>query len=66
MRRKCDISARKLAEDLKLNRFVKLSAYNSATVEKRFKRAKILLSWHVGNEIIFPNEKMFVLGQQLN
>jgi hypothetical protein len=32
----------------------------SATVEKRFKRAKILQSWHAGDV------KMFVLEQQLN
>jgi hypothetical protein len=37
------------------------SLHLSATVEKRFKRAKILLSWHVGDEIVFSDEKMFVL-----
>jgi transposase len=68
IRRKCDISVRKLAADLKLNletvrlvlkNCLQLSAYKkknhgitSATVEKRFKRAKILLSWHAGDEII--------------
>jgi hypothetical protein len=35
-------------------------------VEKRFKRAKILLSWHAVDEIVFSDEKMFVLEQQLN
>jgi hypothetical protein len=75
-------SARKLAADLKLNRetvsLVLMSAYKkkqdpkrihgrtSATVEKRFKRAKILRSSHAGDEIFFSDEKMFVLEQQLN
>jgi hypothetical protein len=73
-----DISARKFAIDLKLNRKtvwlvlkndLQLSAYKkkkihgltSATVEKRFKSANILLSWHAGDEIFFSDEKMFVL-----
>jgi hypothetical protein len=40
--------------------------FTTATVEKRFKRAKILLSWHAGDELIFSDEKMFFLKQQLN
>jgi hypothetical protein len=35
-------------------------------VEKRVKRAKIRLSWHASDEIIFSDEKMFVLEQQLD
>jgi hypothetical protein len=38
----------------------------SATVEKRFKRAQILLRWHAGVGIFFSDEKLFVLKQQLN
>jgi hypothetical protein len=38
----------------------------SATVEKLFKRAKILLSWHADDEIFFSDEKLLVLEQQLN
>jgi hypothetical protein len=30
------------------------------------KRAKILLSWHAGDEIFFSDKNMFVLEQQLN
>jgi hypothetical protein len=44
----------------------KIHGLTSATVENRFKRAKILLSWHAGDEIFFSDEKMFVLEQQLN
>jgi hypothetical protein len=69
IKRKCDISAKKLAADLELNREtvrlvlkndLQLSAYKKikiheltrATVEKRFTRAKILLSWHAADEVI--------------
>jgi hypothetical protein len=59
---------------LVLKNDLQLSAYNkkiihglaSATVEKSFNRAKILLSWHAGDEINFSDEKMFVPEQQLN
>jgi hypothetical protein len=71
IRQKCDISARKLAADLKLNResdgWCRKMIYSfqitrkqnhgltSATVKKRFKRANILLSWHAGDEIFFSD-----------
>jgi hypothetical protein len=35
-------------------------------MEKLFKRAKILLSFHTGDKIFFSDEKLFVLEQQLN
>jgi hypothetical protein len=64
IRRKCNISARKLAVDLKFNsetvRFLlkndlQLSAYKKKFMDmkKLCKRAKILLSRHAGDELFF-------------
>jgi hypothetical protein len=53
-----------LKNDLQLSAY-KTHGLTRATVEKRFKRTKILLSWHVGDGIFFSEEKMFVLEQQM-
>lgn len=83
VRRNCNLSARKTAKDLKINResvreifrkdlklipFKKQKVHGVSVLskQKRFERCKNILAWHADHEIIFSDEKLFVLEQSHN
>jgi inhibitor of nuclear factor kappa-B kinase subunit alpha len=55
-------------DDLKLKPFKKRKVHgvSEATKKKRIERSKHILAWHAGDEMIFSDEKMFVLEQSHN
>lgn len=55
-------------EDLGLKAYKrkKIHALTIAQKKKRVQRSKIILDWHAGDEIIFSDEKLFVLEETYN
>lgn len=57
-----------LKDELGLRAFKKskIHGLSNAQKVKRFERSKILLDWHAGDEIIFSDEKLFLLQESHN
>lgn len=57
-----------LRDDLKLKAYKKkkIHGLTNATIAKRLNRSKVLLAWHGGDEIIFSDEKLFMLQATYN
>lgn len=57
-----------LHEDLGVRPFKKRKVHGLTEAQKvkRFHRSKVLLDWHAGDEIIFSDEKIFLLQESFN